>query len=104
MTMAFLPGSSATPRSTYRMAPSVPTVKNWVCHASTCASSGAIDSNGETRAFMFQRTRSAAAYSSRLSVVNCCSAPIPAPVRSMATRSPGCTCVSMNRFNVRFTL
>jgi hypothetical protein len=30
--------------------------------------------------------------STRLSTVNCCKAPDPAPVRQIATRSPGCTC------------
>jgi hypothetical protein len=41
-------------------------------------------------------TCSAAALNSRLSVVNCCSEPIPAPVRRIAIRSPDCIWVSMN--------
>src|ERR1044072_6214419 len=51
----------------------------------------------------FHVNRSIAAYNCLLSFVNCCSAPIPAPVRMIAARSPACICSSTNFFNACLT-
>src|ERR1035438_4673555 len=44
----------------------------------------------------FQRKPSMTDSSTRLSALNCCKAPDPAPVRQTATRSPGCICSLTN--------
>jgi hypothetical protein len=52
--------------------------------------------NTPTRENILNLIRSMAACSSRLSAVNCWNAPMPALVRTIATRSPGCICWSTN--------